>query len=339
MKNSTNFKIMAVASALALLPLSSCKNSAPKEAETKTPAREHALVFDCDPGTDDTYAMFLLKSTGNAPDYTVATFGNSTIEYTFKNLFVLNNYFDVKSSVFRGVEKPYDGHEVTCGDFHGADGLAGLSDEMVARFGITQAMVDSAKSYQDLAKEILSTDKVDYIAVGPLATLGHIIKEYPEAASHINHVYIMGGGINSFNKDGDTEYNFFGDGIADTIVWASGVEISLFPIDVTYLCAQVELSFVDSLDFGKYPEMETIIRQNSKSNIATGQSEASAIIHDALPVLYYKFRDKFKMEDYKLTVNERGHLEKSDAGRLVHVAVDMERDLLKNEIKKALEVR
>lgn len=297
---------------------------------------ETGIVFDCDPGTDDAMALKLLSTEGFAPNWCVSTFGNMTGDYTNRNLNILTRLFGLQSKLAVGTKEPYDGHIVSCGDFHGADGLADKSDSLFHALGLTQKDLESNATIKDLADYICSREKVTYIVVGPLATLSHLIMDYPETTDHIEKVYIMGGGIRRFNKDEDKEYNFAGDGIAVKNVFDSPLDITLFPLDITEEYALVNMDRINSINYKKCPVIRNLILKNFRSNSEITGIDA-AVLHDCLPVLSIQNPSKFVVEDMRLKADTTGHIELFSSGRLVHVAVSCPEDLLFEMLKSSIE--
>lgn len=295
-----------------------------------------ATVFDCDPGTDDACAILMFANTIGEPDYMVSTFGNMPGNYTKRNMNIMAKYLNMKSILCEGINLPSDGHEVTCGDFHGTDGLAGIADSMAANYGVNDSVVASNKDLAYLAGEIMKTDSVTYIAVGPVSTLANLITKYPETVSHIKKVYLMGGGITHFNKEGDTEYNFAGDGPAVQILFSSALDITIFPLDITEVFAGIDKKEIDNMDFSKYPAMKKILMQNYASNVKYTKGVTGAVVHDCLPVLYYFNPTKFTVKDFNLVSNKIGHIEEAANGKLIHVAMTMDSTFLVETMKQSL---
>lgn len=338
MKKNVLFFIASLSVALSSCGNKGASNSTETTNETPVEAVQttSATVFDCDPGTDDACAFLLFAKTIGEPDYMISTFGNMPFKYTTRNMNIMAKFLGMNSILCQGIGEPSDHHEVTCGDFHGTDGLAGIADEMAAKYGVTDSMVASNKDLAYLASEINQKDSVTYIAVGPLSTLANLITKYPETLSHIKNVYIMGGGITHFNKEGQTEYNFAGDGPAVQTVLSSSLDITIFPLDITEVYAGIAKTEIDSMDFSKYPEMKNILLQNYASNVKYTKDATGCVIHDCLPVLYYYDKSKFTVKDYKLVANSIGHIEEAADGKLIHVAMEMEKDFLVNSIKESL---
>jgi pyrimidine-specific ribonucleoside hydrolase len=99
-------------------------------------------------------------------------------------------------------------------------------------------------SAPDLIISILknSDQKISIVAVGPLTNVAEAIQIDPEILSKIDRIFIMGGAVDvggnvgpsnvSINND-YAEWNFYVDPQAAGIVLASGVPITLVPLDAT----------------------------------------------------------------------------------------------------------
>ena len=282
------------------------------------------VVLDCDPGTDDASAMFALSCEGLFPDVCIATYGNMPQPTVARNLLLLTAYLGESPAIYNGATTPSNGKLPSCGDFHGADGFGGNAAELMRRYPLDEARRAQVKPFEEIAARILAVDEVTYIAVGPLATLANLLAREPRVKDHIKHAYIMGGGLNSFNMPHKTEYNFFGDPVAVKQVLSSGLDITLFPLDLTHKDALLTAEQIDTLAAtGLYPEVINFFRCNMASNVKTGQSKQAAVLHDVLPCLYSIHPELFGVRDVRLTVDEWGHIEENPTGLPVKIATDL----------------
>ncbi len=294
------------------------------------------VVLDCDPGTDDSAAMFLMSRAGAFPDVCVATYGNMPLAVTTDNLRLMCAYLAVTPVLYSGAASPLSGEPPTCGDFHGADGLGGIAQSLKTRFDRQLAVLPAVKGERELAARILAAGEVTYIATGPLATLAKLLASEPRVKERIRRVLVMGGGIKSFNMPHDTEYNFAGDPEAVRQVLSSGLDITLFPLDLTHREALLDAATIDRLEgTGRYPEMIRLFRCNLESNVKTSQSGEAAVLHDALPCLYAIHPEAFTVEEMRLSVNEWGHTEIDAAGYPVHVATALRPGFLRESLTHA----
>jgi len=82
---------------------------------------------------------------------------------------------------------------------------------------------------------------INYVALGPMTNLGQVLQQEPVLASKINAVYIMGGAVNvpgnlqygGIEDNPYAEWNIFLDPDAADIVFQSGINVVLIPLDAT----------------------------------------------------------------------------------------------------------
>jgi purine nucleosidase/pyrimidine-specific ribonucleoside hydrolase len=115
-------------------------------------------------------------------------------------------------------------------DIHGNDGLGGVSfpEPNVAPAG-HNAVAWLARL---LNEEAVGT--VDVLALGPLANIARLLIDHPASARRIGRLIGMGGAVREPGNIGPkAEFNIAADPEAAQIVFASGLPITLIPLDVT----------------------------------------------------------------------------------------------------------
>ena len=278
------------------------------------------LVIDTDPGTDDLVAFVLSTLLeGYGCRAFVSTYGNMGLDVTHPNMRKALSFAGLEGRVFRGSGAPLAGELPDCGGYHGPDGLGGVA-----------ALIDDVAPAEEgtlaeLAELICSFDSCDYVAIGPLTNLALMQRERPEVMGHIGRLLVMGGGFRRSNQPHGAEYNFAADPVADAEVFASGVPITLFPLDLThrYPLTPGQLA---SLPFSEGSVMRLLLEANSRSAMAAG--DAGAVIHDAFPVLYLKDPEAFEVEPRRVAVNRWGATRFSRAGVEAQVVVSAREGLL-----------
>lgn len=309
-----------------------------KEAESRP-----WVVMDVDPGADDFMALALCSDAVRDgvpfPRFCVATFGNSIRPTTSRNLALAMRFLEQNPTLVLGADKPYSGIEPKHSDFHGYDAFGGCAAPLMKRYGMTEETVRNGYRGLDvLGRAISESSNVTYIAVGPLTSLAKLLELYPETESRIGRVYVMGGGVKSFNVDEfKSEYNFFEDPEAVKRVFASKLDITLFPLDITHVDARIFADEIDQLKvLTKDQTLVNCLQTNRVSNVASGEASDAAVIHDALPVLYALDPTAFTVEDMTLTVGKGGHLDIDPSGRKVHVATHARPRALFSALERAV---
>ena len=303
-------------------------------------AQKKLLVLDVDPGTDDGIALYISRLLPSQPTHLVATFGNQALRNTHKNLVLLKKEFGLSGEVVLGAEKPRSGALPSCGSFHGEDGLAGLQDSLARAHGITKKSLSAYMSLDELADEILKSEECVYVAVGPLTSLAYLLEKY-DLGDHIQKVLVMGGGIEKSNHPQGylAEYNFAGDGESVCRVFASDLDITLFPLDITESDAKLDWTMTSTIMTSDVPNVvKRLITQNFISNTlyTEGCEGGAAVLHDCLPVLSLMDSAAFDYVDLRLKPYPTGRIHEESEGRLVvHVAKAMRnKDLLLETILK-----
>lgn len=120
---------------------------------------------------------------------------------------------------------------------------------------------------------LANTDKpVRFIALGPLTNLGRALMQSPSLAAKIASVYIMGGVVvvsgnldeGGIDNNPYAEWNIFLDPHAADIVFRSGIDITLVPLDVTDK-APVTTEFLNRLSNDHHtPEADFVFKIISK---------------------------------------------------------------------------
>ena len=295
------------------------------------------VVLDGDPGTDDFAAMLILAKEGKRraehfPRACVATYGNASGEETLRNMLLGAWYLDLgfPPVIVRGASMSCQGGQPPNFPFQGRDGMGNVTEGLVKRFNLTEERLKRCtNSMDDLLTLIKQADEVIYIATGPLTTLVRLIEREPNVAEHIKRLYVAAG---------DTEINFRADVHALRQVFASGLDITLFPNDPANRRARLSDKDIFALEkIGRSSVAVNCFRQNLVSSVKASRTTDSAILHDALPALYALHPEKFQAVDRLLTDDHKGHVFESPEGRIVHVVTDVEQGLLFHSLSNAVQ--
>lgn len=314
-------------STLVLGPLLACtvgagavlaEPAAPETVDISAPA----LVYDGDPGSDDAFALFLLKQNGKVPDLVLATFGNAPEKQTYANAALVTRALDMKVTVLPGADRSYKGKKWKNGKdgFNGEDGLYGISEAWRKKLGLSRNQLESSGDLALTKKQLKQRHHITYLATGPLSTLADLLQD-PDIKSRIDRVWIVGGNLWEDPGDPEEEANFSRDPRAVEQVLKSGLDITLFPLDLTSSQIVDEPEIQKLAGYGTYPEFLELLRGNQAAHAQRGMENA-AVLHDIFPVLYLLDAGKFTGEDKKLAVDTRtGALTEAPDGATVHVVL------------------
>lgn len=187
------------------------------------------VIIDCDPGCDDAIALLLAFASDrmDIKGVTVSA-GNVNINNTTENARKLVGAFKPELKIAKGCEKPLFKTIVTAPEVHGESGLGSV------RLPETDKKLEGITAIELIA-EILkeSEEKINIVITGPMTNIAVFLMVYPELKSKIEKFIIMGGSSIGGNVTPSAEFNIYVDAEAADIVFKSGVDIVLCPLDVT----------------------------------------------------------------------------------------------------------
>lgn len=192
------------------------------------------IIIDTDPGQDDAVAILLALASPDDLDVlgitTVA--GNVPLALTSKNARIvceLAGRPDVP--VYAGCDRPLGRDLVTAEHVHGQTGLNGpvlpdptmpLQDGHAVDF-----IIDTVRAHD--------AGSVTLCPLGPLTNIAMAFEKAPDIMERLGGIVLMGGAYFEVgNITPAAEFNIYVDPQAADIVFKSGVEIVVMPLDVTH---------------------------------------------------------------------------------------------------------
>ncbi|MGV6848121.1 MAG: nucleoside hydrolase [Marinibacterium sp.] len=192
------------------------------------------IIIDTDPGQDD--AVAILLALASPEDIEVlgltAVAGNVPLALTAKNARIvceLAGRPDIP--VYAGCDAPLNRPLVTAEHVHGKTGLDGptlpdptmpLQDRHAVDF-----LIDT------LRKE--PSGSVSLCPLGPLTNIATALQKAPDIAGRIGEIVLMGGAYFEVgNITPAAEFNLYVDPEAADIVFRSGIDLTVMPLDVTH---------------------------------------------------------------------------------------------------------
>lgn len=192
------------------------------------------IIFDTDPGIDDSLAILLaLASPELVLDGISTIHGNASTKQTTRNaLAVLELANASHVPVYQGCDLPLVKESLLSPETHGNSGLG------YAQLPEPQTKSQGRHGSDFLIESIMSKPReVTLVAIGPLTNLAMAIRKQPRIVENVKEVLIMGGAIqHAGNTTAQAEFNTFVDPHAAHVIFHSGMPITLTPLDVTYQC-------------------------------------------------------------------------------------------------------
>ena len=190
------------------------------------------VIIDTDPGNDDAIAILVAIESPEIDLLGIsAVAGNVPVAITSRNARMVcemagRGYIPV----YNGEEKPLKNQQVTGEDAHGRSGLEGV--EIVE----PKFPAESKHSVDWIIESVLSNEgEVSICAMGPLTNIARAFEREPRLPGLVKELVIMGGSqFQGGNITPMAEFNFYVDPHAADIVFRSGANITLAPLDVTF---------------------------------------------------------------------------------------------------------
>lgn len=159
------------------------------------------------------------------------------------------------------------------------------------------------------AKKILSEEeKTIVILTGPATNLANTIKKYPEVVAKIEKIlwvagaFLADGNVKAPDHDGSAEWNIFWNPTSAYELLNSGVQICLFPLDVSQLLP-VDNFLMYHLEQNSDKKLCELVYLMFKPHYET---QKKWFMHDVLPAIYLNQPEIFKMESKSINVEQRG---------------------------------
>jgi len=239
------------------------------------------VLLDCDPGTDDVFALLWICARFDALELVAVTTipGNVEGSKVLRNAVGAMRFFDCGANASVGVGK--EPHRESDG-FMGQDGLNGLAGALPP-VALAQEVPDAA----DVILEAIDRfgSELALVSVGPLTNLAVAERRRPGALARVRDLLIMGGAIAGGNVKAYAEFNFWYDAPSVKAVLASVAHAVLFTLDVTeQLCFR-----------GNYTDLLVSEAPGAQSEMLRSLAAAAAaqsrewgqrclFLHDVMPV-------------------------------------------------------
>lgn len=192
------------------------------------------VIFDTDPGQDD--AVAILAALGSPDEIEVlgisAVAGNIPLHHTVNNalrLVELAGRPDIP--VYAGADRPFAHRLVTAEHVHGVTGLDGPDLPQP----VTKPREGHSVDFIIDTVRRLPEKTVTIAALGPLTNVALAFLKAPDIIERLQGVVLMGGAYFEVGNITPTaEFNIYVDPDAAGIVFRSGADITVLPLDVTH---------------------------------------------------------------------------------------------------------
>ena len=191
------------------------------------------IIIDTDPGQDDAVAILLALA---SPELKVlgitCVAGNVPLTKTIYNARQICELSGrMKPPIFAGCDRPMRRDLTTAEHVHGKTGLDGVTlPEPKIKIETTHAVDFIIETLRESPSK-----SITLCPLGPLTNIGTALKKAPDIADRIQKIVLMGGAYFEVgNITPAAEFNIYVDPEAAEIVFKSGIELIIAPLDVTH---------------------------------------------------------------------------------------------------------
>lgn len=236
------------------------------------------MIMDVDTGVDDALALALAV---RHPDVTLEAVltaaGNVGLDLTTRNTLRVLDWLGASDvPVAAGADRPLSGAAVDAGHWHGADGLGGAQLPDSHR----QARADGVSYLIERVKA--EPGEYTLVCVGPLTNTALALTRWPELATSVREVVLMGGAAHlPGNVTPVAEFNIYADPAAAAIVFQQPWRVTMVGLDVTN---QVTLSRAERDALAQHTSPEAVLVSEVTRHLFDIRGVDAIALHDPLAV-------------------------------------------------------
>ena len=192
----------------------------------------HPIIIDTDPGIDDAVAILLALA---SPEFEildiVAVAGNVPLATTAQNArSILELAGRPELPVYAGCPRPLGGKPLLAERSHGSSGLG----DLVLPAPAQMPRAEHGVFYLIDRLRRAAPKSITLCALGPLTNIAMALVAAPEIAAGVRELVLMGGATRGEgNVTAVAEFNIHADPHAASLVFDSGLPITMVPLDVT----------------------------------------------------------------------------------------------------------
>lgn len=302
------------------------------------------IILDTDPGGDDSLALLWLQSLAKQGFVEMvavtAASGNVGAPHTFQGasrLLQLGGFDRVE--VGRGVVRAFDSTIEDAAYIHGNDGMGNLSQTLPA----SDRAYETARSSDLILIEQLNAmpGEITVLAIAPLTNLAAAETQCPGILQQAKEIVMMGGAFQTHgNVTAEAEFNIAFDPEAAEVVFASGANLIMIPLDVTHrliftkeMAMQIAQTRPESAIAQFIVALCEFMTQTALAYRDT-QGVAGFLVHDAATIAYLSYPETLTFQRTEVlietqgkwtrgkTVIDRRHVPKGSANAWVATQVD-----------------
>jgi purine nucleosidase len=253
-------------------------------------------ILDCDPGTDDAFALLLALASPEIELLAITVAGgNVGLDRTLPNALALVALAGAPGRapvpVFGGADRPLLGSFFPEARVHGVDGLGGVALPPGGTAGSEHAA--------DAIRRILRTAMrpVTLVGIAPATNLALALITEPALAAKVDRIVLMSGAWGEGNATPAAEFNALNDPEALAIVLACGRPVVLVTLDLTAqaLCTPARLAALRAAGRGRC--LHAVCDIQASVPLSRRFGDDGAALHDPCAVAWLLRPDLFSCRE------------------------------------------
>jgi purine nucleosidase len=256
------------------------------------------IILDCDPGTDDAFALLLALA---SPELSVLAVtvagGNVGLDRTLSNTLALVSLAGSKVPVYGGADRPLLGAFVNETRVHGVDGLGGIALPLGDPPGPGIA-ADAIRAHLRTNRE-----PVTLVGIAPATNIALALMTEPAIVQNIERIVLMTGAWGEGNATPSAEFNALNDPEALAFVLACGRPIVLATLELTAqaLCTPARLATLRASGAGQ--SLRALCDIQATVPLGRRFGGTGAALHDPCAVAWLIQSDLFTARDCAASVD------------------------------------
>ncbi len=246
------------------------------------------IILDCDPGTDDAFALLLAIASPEIDLLAVTVAGgNVGLDSTLPNALALVALAGSSVPVYAGADRPLLGAFESAVRVHGEDGLGGV----VLPAGGAAAPGVAADAIRRILRE--SATPVTLVGIGPATNLALAIMTEPAVLSNVDQIVLMTGAWAEGNRTPAAEFNAWSDPEALAVLLACGRPVVLATLELTAqaLCTPARLAALRGAGPGRC--LQAVCDIQATVPLSRRLEQAGAPLHDPCAIAFLIRPDLF----------------------------------------------
>lgn len=264
-------------------------------------SKKSPVIISTDPGIDDAVAIALATSNDSLDVQLICPIaGNVGLEYTTLNTRKILTFFGQDIRVVPGSKHPLLRPLEDASSVHGKTGMEGYD------FPEPTITPDTSVTAAQAMHEVVVANElpVTLIAIGPLTDIALFIQQYPQDLNSIEKIVMMGGALGRGNFGVLSEFNFGSDPEAAKIVFQSGLNLQVAPMEVGRQAKVMPATSAKIKDFGKVGDMFYQLFSKYRG----GSFKTGLNMYDALAIALAVVPDIFETVETHVAIETQGRL-------------------------------